>query len=135
MHLETPLHGVLACALAGARGVGCLVASRRSAARVRPPGRQSPWSTSTGRVAPHRGNGGHCPVQEIADDASIAAAHRRSAGWVAGLILLIDHSAVGVLAAPTRSIVARAVRYCAAIFETRFPPRHDALLSIAMLPA
>lgn len=139
---ETPLHGVLACALAELpEGVGCLVASRAA-----PPPEFARLVANRAVVhldwqelrLTEEETAAIARSREIADEASIAAAHQRSAGWVAGLILLIDHSAGRrVLAAPTLAPSSPALYdYCAAIFESSVPAAtRDALLSIAVLPS
>lgn len=138
----TLLHGLLACALAELpEGVGCLVASRA----VPPP---EFARLVANRAIVHLGwhdlrltaveTAAIARSRDLSDEASIVAAHQRSAGWVAGLILLIDHSAAsGVLAAPTLAPSSPALYdYCAEIFENSIPAAtREALLRIAVLPS
>jgi LuxR family maltose regulon positive regulatory protein len=138
----SPLHGVITCALAELpEGVGCLVASRTEpppeCARLLANQSIVPVEWEELRLTEDEA-AAIAHTHRVTDEFIIKATHRRSGGWVAGLILLLGQPQTSpVNAAPILTPSSKLLfNYFAGIFAHSFSAEtRDVLMSSAFLPA
>lgn len=138
----SPLHAVLASALAELpESVGCVVASR-----TEPPGEYARLVANQAMVTldwqdlrlTESETAAIADSRKITDPSVIAASHRRSDGWVAGLILLLGQPpTAGMYAAPVLVPTSTTLfNYFAGILANAISEETRAvLLSVAYLPS